>query len=173
MENTVNKKVAIVSIVLLMTMNSLPAEAQHTRESYTKKIRSKEYYHSVNQVVPASAVAYNMYSHPQNLHRNYIRPAVVRPSAPVARNVKSISRDAIHFRSSHQDFYYSRGNFYTRTNFGYSIVPVPLGAQIKHLPYGSNRVIFKGNILYQINGVLLEARINRRGRVVYEIVGLV
>ncbi len=157
-----------------MTIISLPMEAQHTRKHYAKKVKSRAYYASANQASPINEVNYTRYSHRRNTVKRYSRPIVTRPVvSPVIQTVRTIPRDAIRFRGQHQDFYYSCGNFYQATRFGFRTTVTPLGAEIRELPRRARSVYYRGNALYQLDYLLLEAVVNKRGRVIYQVVGQV
>lgn len=69
-------------------------------------------------------------------------------------------------------YYYNSGSFYRRyDNNNYEVVDPPMGAVLKELPRGAERVTVNGEDFYELNGTYYKEGIDSKGRTIYTVTG--
>lgn len=151
--------------------------ANYGRQVRTQRQRANNNAYVHNGRVARRGGYYNNYNYRRNNSRlvyrtrnGYNRAARVYGN-PIGFRVRYLPNNAIRFNRGGNLFFYSCGDFYVETAFGYRTIQAPIGARIRVLPYRARAVYYGRDVFYQIDDVLLAAVTNRRGRIVYEVVG--
>ena len=184
MEAKIIKKASPFMLVLLMLVAIIPAAAQRNVRNQHRTANTDHQDNSAYKANNTNAKKNYRYSQPGRYGNsrvyagyrgayNYGRPAVnvSRVCAPVGTRVRVLPRSVIRLSRHNQNFFYSYGNFYVPTHFGYRVVEAPIGARVTYLPQRARRVLLDRQPYFLVDNVYFVPVINRYGQRFFEVAG--